>query len=86
MTWACALGCRYRRALMMYCFDRYDSMDQVKRSVQNELSIFGKQCCLCLLGYFEEINRMGSRRNAVRKAPIRPTTPLLLKEGSGWMN
>ena len=24
---------------MMYCFDRCDSMDQVKRSVQNELSI-----------------------------------------------
>jgi len=71
---------------MMYCFDRCDSMDQVKRCVQNELSIFGKQCCQSPLGYFEEINRMGSRRNAVRKAPTRPTTPLVLKEGSGWMN
>ena len=61
-------------------------MDQVKRSVQNVLSIFGKQCCLTLLGYFEEINRMGSPRNAVRRAPTRAATPLVLKEGSGWMN
>ena len=40
MIWACAFGCRYRRALMMHSFDRCDSMNQVRYIVQNKIIFY----------------------------------------------